>query len=235
MSDDGNAPRPTYKPDPRVRPYLAELQKTTGFQDAVRRATEATQASLRTQLQPVIEQINSMRPVLDAYKEAAKTIARIGDFVRKRWPPNWPDDIGNLDSFESVCGEGIPLVYVPRADIVRKLVTAASYDERVDILVAHRAEILEDCRTELRTAVINSEVAEQLALVQEAVDVLDADFHAAAQSLAIIIVDTLMMRAMPGTYKKRKTQAASTDLAEAFNSNFYRVALAVRPLEQLLT
>lgn len=66
---------------------------------------------------------------------------------RQSVPHNWSrateDRLEVL--IEMVSGEGIPAAWVPRAEILEALLDASPGDERSELLIARRDEILEDC------------------------------------------------------------------------------------------
>jgi len=62
------------------------------------------------------------------------------------WPPNWPRNI-DLDAMQSILvDDALPMVWVPRAEIVTEVLAAETREDRVAVLVARRAEVAEDCR-----------------------------------------------------------------------------------------
>lgn len=70
------------------------------------------------------------------------------DKLTRGWqvPSNWPDGLSDLPQLlEIVNNEGIPVAWVPRSTILKKLIDAASPEARSELLVTHRDEILEDC------------------------------------------------------------------------------------------
>lgn len=74
------------------------------------------------------------------------------DWLRRAHrPSNWTDEIEERidDVIAVVNGEGVPVAWVPRTDILKALLDASSPDERSLILIDHRDEILEDCQTVL--------------------------------------------------------------------------------------
>lgn len=66
---------------------------------------------------------------------------------RSRVPSNWPDEFQeHLPTLlDMVNIEGIPAAWVPRREILRLLLAAGSPNERSELLIAHRDEILQDC------------------------------------------------------------------------------------------
>ncbi|WES65836.1 hypothetical protein P0L94_07125 [Microbacter sp. GSS18] len=66
-------------------------------------------------------------------------------------PANWTDAIEDriTEVIGVVDGEGIPVAWVPRAEILEALLDAPSPDERSLILIERRHEILDDCEAVL--------------------------------------------------------------------------------------
>ena len=66
---------------------------------------------------------------------------------RQRTPDNWPGDIHDrLPALvELVNRDGIPATWVPRSEVLEALLAAAPGDERSEVLIHHRKEILDDC------------------------------------------------------------------------------------------
>ena len=62
-------------------------------------------------------------------------------------PSNWPDDYIKLlpGLLNLVNVEGVPAAWVPRQSLLLRLLEAGSADDRSELLIAHREEILEDC------------------------------------------------------------------------------------------
>lgn len=70
---------------------------------------------------------------------------------RLRVPDNWSDEIDDQleDLAAMINDEGIPAAWVPRREILDALLAAAPGDDRSEILIARRTDILEDCRVAL--------------------------------------------------------------------------------------
>jgi len=68
--------------------------------------------------------------------------ARIFDAIREKYPSNWPTDI-DLERVTSVVqDDGLPIVWVPRAEIVKMLLAAEDRSARVDVLLGHIPELI---------------------------------------------------------------------------------------------
>jgi hypothetical protein len=119
-------------------------------------------------------------------------------------PPNWPVGLDPklLDPiFSIIQDEGIPLVYVPRADIVTALVDAADREERIRILLDRSDEVIEDCRQVL-TTITEPTLTNQTPMAVKALDAIAAGHVEAAQALAVVIVETVVTRTIDKNYGK---------------------------------
>lgn len=110
------------------------------------------------------------------------------------WPPNWPRDIDPNAMQALLNDEGLPLVWVPRAEIVTQVLAAGSREERVAVLVARRAQVAEDCRAVLDD-IAHPRLLTQRRLLEAAVDALAAGHDEAAQSLAVLVAETAVLLA----------------------------------------
>ena len=124
----------------------------------------------------------------------------------ERMPPNWPDDI-DLGQVQAVIqGDGLPLVWVPRAEIVTILLAAPDRAARVEVLRAHEQEITADCRTVLG-AISHGTLSGQLPLAVKALDAFEAGHYEAAQALAVTVTETAVTHAL-GNYTQARQKAA---------------------------
>jgi hypothetical protein len=106
-------------------------------------------------MKPVIEAITAtVLPVVRNYSDfmpsvakVAESLVRAGDLVR-RWVPNWSAGV-DPETAWAVTQEGIPLAFVPRAQVVDELVAANDRDERREIVLRSKELILDDCRAAL--------------------------------------------------------------------------------------
>ncbi len=115
--------------------------------------------------------------------------------VRESRPPNWPESM-DFDRLEEVIqDDGLPLVWVPRSSIVSQVLDAPDRVSGVKVLLAHRTEVIEDCREVLST-ITTPTYGDKVALTVQAADAF-ADGHAgAAQALAVVVVESATRRAI---------------------------------------
>lgn len=157
------------------------------------------------------------------------------DSLLTRYPANWPDDEElTFDLAKQIVeNEGIPIVYIPRAEIVSELVQAADRAERGAILVARTADILEDCADALSYE-LHTAVEELKELLLDAMHTLGAGHHRSAQSLSVDVCTTLI-EAHIGKHNKAKNLCRVTKLNEAFAEDRLRYVLGVAPVVNLMT
>ncbi|WAC69230.1 hypothetical protein [Microbacterium sp. SL75] len=98
---------------------------------------------LFTGVRPQIDLTATLQPLLELFRSFD------WDSITKplRVPDNWPDDVHDRlpELLEVVNRDGIPAAWVPRVDVLTLLLNATDGDERSEVLVEHRDEILEDC------------------------------------------------------------------------------------------
>jgi hypothetical protein len=124
----------------------------------------------------------------------------------ERLPPNWPDDI-DLGKVETVIQEdGLPIVWVPRAEIVTSLLAAPDRAARIEVLLAHEREITADCRAALGSISLDR-LSGQLPLAVKALDAFEAGHYEAAQALAAAVTETAVTHAL-GDYAQARQKAA---------------------------
>ncbi len=155
--------------------------------------------------------------------------------IARRFPANWPDDRPDLEVVAQIVeNDGIPLAYVPRAEVVVELVDAADRDARLEVLLERTPTILDDCDNTLDVA-LRSEVEGQRGLLQRAVAALRGGHSEAAQALAVNVCDTLITAHIAGKHPTARSRCGLGDLDEAFRIDWLRIELALAPVVNLLT
>ncbi|WP_157746499.1 hypothetical protein [Micromonospora inositola] len=106
------------------------------------------------------------------------------------YPPNWPDDIFIREVKELADDEGIPLCWVPRAEVIDVL-RKAEPGRRRNILLKHRAEVLDDCDQALN-AVTAPELSDYATAARKVVAALRDGHDEPAQAFAMNVVDSTL-------------------------------------------
>ncbi len=152
--------------------------------------------------------------------------------LRRSRPPNWPPGI-NLDRVaEVIRDDGLPLVWVPRAELVQEVVDAEDRGARVTVLLAHASELVQDCRGVLH-GVTHAAFTGQQQLAERCVEALEQGHHEAAQALAVAVTETAVSRTLSGNYAKVKQQVLFNPDLVPYTQLRLRAALA--PIHRFYT
>jgi hypothetical protein len=199
--------------------------------DIGRSIIESINASARASIQHAFRPPEIRAPWLDPQ------FANLADLRRQRYPLNWVSKTLRTDlgiAFPIIKDEGIPLVYVPRADIFTPVLVAEDRAERIRILMQRKDDVLDDCADAL-TVDMHSNVEDQVPLVREAVSAYRTGVAAAAQALAVVACDTLIKSHIDYRYPNAQRRAIPGDLDAAILGNILRIELAVAPVVKFLT
>lgn len=149
--------------------------------------------ALRDTFRPTIPRVVFSR--LRESQEAVRRLATgLTEQLRAGAPPNWQfgDDWPRISAIADVVeGDGIPLVWVPRGDIVLALVHAEEVKARRGILADREADVLQDCSSCLDDTDC-VELAELIENAWEAVGTFKAGYPRAAQALATVVLDATL-------------------------------------------
>ena len=133
-------------------------------------------------------------------------------------PENWPRPMPDPGVVEHITqDDGIPIVHIPRAEIVQQLVDSAGFDDRIEIIEARVDEILEDCAKVLEFEP-HENIAGQHPLVVEAVEAFQAGFVGSAQALAVTVCDTYLKRFFEKNYSAMIEKATLDDDSKNHNA-----------------
>ncbi|MFI7025124.1 hypothetical protein ACIBMZ_20645 [Micromonospora sp. NPDC049900] len=156
----------------------------------------------------LMAQLSFELPTLHGLREHMQLLA-------EKLPPNWRGTgISTRVAWPVLQEEGIPLVWVPRAEILTELLNAPDRDARLKILVARDIAVADDCRAAL-AEVTHPELAEQVPLGVKAIEAFAARHYEAAQALAVVVVETVVTRLvepkeqLPGERKSKYQRIAA--------------------------
>ena len=146
---------------------------------------------------PKIEPLDLLPGLRPLMAEVAKAFAPLIDRIRESLPPNWPPDI-DLDALmTAIRDDGLPLVWVPRAEVVSNLLAAPDRTERVQVLISHANEVIKDCRATL-SEVTHSSLSGQRSLAEKALAAFENGHYEAAQALAVVVTETAVTHFFQG-------------------------------------
>lgn len=105
--------------------------------------------------------------------------------------------------------EGLPLAWIPRAEILDELVSAPAAQDRIRILDAHADDVMDDCEVALKD--IAHEWADQC---RSAILAFRGGFEAPAQSHSGNIVDSIILAVLGHNGRDYATRRAQEDYDE---------------------
>lgn len=186
---------------------------------------------------PIQSSFAGINPPIDP--DWAKLVAPGFDKIReqfaKRYPTNWPNGRVDLEFARDITEiEGIPLVYVPRAEIVSELLSEVDRETRVKILVNRTRDVLDDC-TEALNGSVHEDLEPLRSLSLIAVDTLRSGSPQGAQAIAVNICDTLIGAHIGGNHTTARNSCRIDDIYNLFLHNQLRIRLGTAPLVRLLT
>jgi hypothetical protein len=174
------------------------------------------------------ESVLRLRPTFDLVGEVLHVAAGAASRVRENLPTNWPRDSKLNNAWHVLAEDGIPIVYVPRADIVGAILREDDYESRVRLLLTGRREVVDDCRTAINQQPLHPHISDVGILIQEAITLLEEKRFAGAQSLAANVCDTIIRRTMPP--RPKYPQMIKTIEESYFDDELLSVYLAFRPV-----
>ncbi|MFI2764758.1 hypothetical protein ACH5A3_38945 [Streptomyces echinatus] len=174
--------------------------------------------------------------LLEGLSTAVAPLQSVLERLDAMMPENWQGQRLAYKDMVRLMQEGVPLAWVPPADVIRHLLAAQDVACRVEILDDRRTEILASCSKVLDT-VTDERFAAQRTLLEECVRMLEGGMFSGAQALAANVWDTLV-RALafanpawltdkgwwPG-YSKISQRVPSVDIDEATIGQFRKAAV----------
>ncbi|MEU4576593.1 hypothetical protein [Nonomuraea sp. NPDC023979] len=174
-----------------VQPHLEGISRslTAAWADVARQLAPRAQLSsmwsrsISEALQPALTRwVGSLQPALASLREWAK----------ERLPPNWDGADVKYDKIEEILfTDGIPLVWVPRADILSKLMAGATRDDRIAVLFERRDDVRADCLACL-SPIDSPDLDEWVALARKAIAAWEDGHDEAAQTLATCVTEAVI-------------------------------------------
>lgn len=191
-------------------------------------------SGLRTQAQqPTEETVARWIGTFDRLHETAQLLAemvQVTTSVARRLldnlPTNWPRG-SRLNNASHVLDDGIPIAYVPRAEIVGKILEEDDYEARATVVADNRLDIADDCRAAIDSRPPHYTVADLSGLIYEAATVLVERRFASAQSLAVNVADNIVRRTMDPKWKYGRIVSTIKD--SHFDDELLPVSLAFQP------
>jgi hypothetical protein len=156
----------------------------------------------------------------------------LADLFRVGMPPNWAGKVRIRDARTVVQNDGIPLVWVPRSEIILEMISATGRAERIDVLIAGVEQVADDCHKVLAD-VQHPLIVDQARLAIRAVEALVAGHFESAQALAVVVTETAVANVLGANYDKVRKRVffdpGKTTVSEL------RLRLALAPIGQFYT
>lgn len=183
-----------------------------------------------TPLLPTVD-LNQFLPKIDFSTLMPDFWAFLED-LRRHEPSNWPPGIDFDRVVEVIRDDGLPLVWVPQAELVQAVVDAEDREARVAVLLAHVPELMQNCRGALR-GVTHAMLVGPHQLAMRCVEAMENGHHEAAQALAVAVTETSVSRTLGGNYAKVKQQVLFDPDLVPYTQLRLRAALA--PIHRFYT
>ena len=227
---------------------LAPTDLTETLRSTSNKIEEATKpiSEWQKQMARAIEEAlnhSDIQRIQDLLADVANWLSNVVQAALDAIPPNLHD----LEDVRVVLtlthAEGLPLVWVPRQEILQLLIEAPDADSRREILLSHRDEILEDCVTVLDeikpllndcVSVLSPMCLEWAKESGEAARALQTGLVGPAQSHAANVTDSIVphMSWFLGDKPKRDhaIKRANEDVDDVASLTLLMNHLALRPL-----
>jgi hypothetical protein len=186
-----------------IQPYTAEMTKPLAAQmsSLVEEFTQgpsghltAIREALGTPPWPQ-QLVESFQPLIASWSESmAPVLERLRTLGDAQLPDNWRDAELDGDKFEEILvSDGIPLGWVPRAEIVSTLMRCSTRQERITVLMEARDLVRFDCQ-ECLDPIDDQDLSEWVGLARKAIAAWEAGHDEAAQALATVTAEGVITR-----------------------------------------
>jgi hypothetical protein len=173
---------------PAMTSYLQSVARSPAIAAIAESAAAAI--DIRSLLPNYQQLLGRLAPKID--------MAWFAELFRRHQPANWndavdADEVHTLDLLD-LAKEGWPTTWVPGAPTLRALLLADP-DDRAEVLIAHRGDVLDDCDAAL-APIDHGPCLDHAQLLTQAVAAVRAGVPGPAQALAANIIDTAIRATM---------------------------------------
>jgi len=220
---------------PLIEAQALAVHQATGFAASMQQSIDALNRSVLPQLANMTALANQLSafvaPAREAFIESLAQVnwAALAERVTDLVPQNWSGDVQYEEAMVIINDEGIPLIWVPRAEVVELLVSSKNGEARRAVLTQQASSIIADVRICLDEAEDVPALAEHVYLVRESASAFEAGFVNAAQALATDVLDSLVMAYIGNHAKVHKRIQPISD--EVLAGEFVKTA-SLSPLLQ---
>jgi hypothetical protein len=171
-------------------------------------------------------QLGLKSPAIDFGNFLPKIAAdQLTDLFRVGMPPNWAGKVRIRDARTVVQNDSIPLVWVPRSEIILEMISAGGRADRIDVLIARAEQIADDCQKVL-IDVQHPLIVSQARLAIRAIEALVAGHFESAQALAVVVTETAVANVLGGSYDNVRKQVSFDPVKTKVSELRLRLALA---------
>lgn len=188
--------RSIYRAYEQIRRSRPMLEAYATMQRNLDQTTRQVARAITPQLETMLEQVRkSVLPTLQSpqWQQALLNLGEIRERMLRYWPENWhgvrADDLP--DVLRIARDEGLPLVWVPRSEVVMELLRAVDGEARRAVLSERVDDIVADCAV-VADREYEPELVAYAHRLREAVAAHRAGLHAPGQALAAVVVTALL-------------------------------------------
>ena len=158
--------------------------------EVLRAATENIRKAVAANFVPS-PRVQLPTPVLEGLAKALAPLQPALERLDAMMPENWRGQRLDYRDMVRLMQEGVPLAWVPPADVIRQLLAVGETSSRSKVIDACRPEILDSCSVVL-AKVVDARFSTQRALLEECVQMIERGRFSGAQALAANVWDTLV-------------------------------------------
>ncbi|GGY52634.1 hypothetical protein [Streptomyces djakartensis] len=167
---------------------------TNGFDarlaEVLNAATQNVRRAVAANFMPA-PKVEPPRPVLESLAKAVAPLQPVLERLDAMMPENWQGQRLAYKDMVRLMQEGLPLAWVPPADVIRQLLAADDASSRAVVLDDCRPEVLGACSDAL-AAVTDARFSAQRTLLEGCVRMTESGMFSGAEALAANVWDTLV-------------------------------------------
>lgn len=215
--------------DAHSKQILGSAEVVTRVEDALRTIGQSAWLQFGG-ANALAEQIaQSFAPVIREIQESLSHTdwALLAEKLASLHPSNWSTEIDLEKAMEVINESGIPLIWVPRSEIVEVIVAESTDEGRCEVLLKNSALILKDIHACVSGVSPVPKLRDQVLLIQQAAAAFEAGHSHSAQALATVAFDSLVLSFI-GRHNQVELQLQPVT-EEVLAAEFVRVA-ALSPI-----
>jgi hypothetical protein len=212
--------------------YLKQIVSALNKTVDITRAAQTWLDSHQTMIQSAVDAANkSLAAIPDGIFKIADWAA---NFDKAGLTPNLGSrrSIGKLKQYKRLLSMGYAIFWIPKFEVVDKLLVAKTEQERKQVVVTHRADILEDC-SNVVAAIEAKYLKDFCQHISAAIDSMKSGNDRAAQATASICFDALLDQLIDssalitfrGVYPKLATDGGKLKTIDNVPVNYIYAAL----------